>query len=176
MGLGFRGVGSCGHNGVNDSQGVIFPPLDWGILDPVRFCCLVRCLLIMVRDCESGFSGIGKSNQEVGFCNCLPCPRNQFFPKSVHPVFGVLCVTDLMAAELEEFNVRDGWIFLSRIDQHAGTEVDPLPIQPLLSRILSSVVLHGFLRSMEITQESSSGGRGIPDTNRAAGGRRQTCE
>ena len=37
MGLGVRG-GSChGHNGVNDSQGVGFYPIDSGILDPVGF-------------------------------------------------------------------------------------------------------------------------------------------
>ena len=37
VGLGVRG-GSChGHNGVNDSQGVGFYPIDSGILDPVGF-------------------------------------------------------------------------------------------------------------------------------------------
>ena len=35
--LGVGGVGSCGHNGVNDSQGVGFYPIDSGILDPVGF-------------------------------------------------------------------------------------------------------------------------------------------
>ena len=63
-----------------------------------------------------------------------------------------------VAVELEELNARDGWILGSRIDQQGGTEVGPLPVYPLLSRILSSAVSHGFLLSVEITQVSSSGG------------------
>ena len=60
-----------------------------------------------------------------------------------------------VAVDLEELDTRDGWILESRIDQQGGTEVGPLPIQPLLSRILSSAGLHGVLRSADITQESS---------------------
>ena len=37
VGLGVRSLGSCGHNGVNDSQEDGFFPLDWGVLDPVGF-------------------------------------------------------------------------------------------------------------------------------------------
>ena len=37
VGLGFGGIGSYGHNGVNDSQGDRFFPLDWGILDTISF-------------------------------------------------------------------------------------------------------------------------------------------
>ena len=66
---------------------------------------------------------------------------------------------NLVAVDLEELDTRDGWILESRIDQQGGAEVGPLPVQPLLSRILSSASLHGFLRSIEIMQESSSGGR-----------------
>ena len=63
-----------------------------------------------------------------------------------------------VVVDLEELDVRDGWILESRIDQQSDTEFGPLPVQPLLSRILSSSGLHGFLRSVEITQEISSGG------------------
>ena len=37
VGLGVGGVGSYSHNGVNNSQGGIFSPLDWGILNPIYF-------------------------------------------------------------------------------------------------------------------------------------------
>ena len=54
----------------------------------------------------------------------------------------------------------------SRIDCQGGTEVCPLLIQPLMSRILSSTRLHSFLLNMEIVQEISSGVRGgdLPQT------------
>ena len=64
-----------------------------------------------------------------------------------------------MAVDLEELDARNVWILESRIDQQGGAEVGPLLGQPLLSHILVSVGLHGFLRSVEIKQESSSGGR-----------------
>ena len=64
-----------------------------------------------------------------------------------------------MDVELEELETRDGWTLESRIDQQGGTEVGPLPVHPLLSRILCSAGSHGFICSIEITQESSSGGR-----------------
>ena len=35
--LGVGGVGSCGHKGVNNYQGDVFLPLDWGIVDPIGF-------------------------------------------------------------------------------------------------------------------------------------------
>ena len=89
-----------------------------------------------------------------------PCLRNRLFPKLVHLALGVIGVTDSMAVELGEFDERDGWILESRIDQQGGVEVGPLPIKPLMSRILSSTGSYGFLVSVEITQKFSSGGRG----------------
>ena len=62
--------------------------------------------------------------------------------------------------DLEDFDAREGWILEIRIDKQGGAKVCPLLIHPLLFRILSSARSHGFLRSMEIMQESSSGGRG----------------
>ena len=85
-----------------------------------------------------GGYGIGQATQEVGRCNRLPCLRNQLFPKLVHPSLGVPGVTDLVDVDLKEFDARDGWILERRIGQQGGTEVIPLPIQPLLPRILSS--------------------------------------
>ena len=108
------------------------------------------------------FSGVRQTIQEVGRCNFPPCLRNRFFPKLVHPALGVLGVPNSVGVDLEKLDARDGWILESRIDQQGGTEVVSLPVQPLLSRILSSYGLHGVLRSVEITQEiSSSGGREI---------------
>ena len=86
--------------------------------------------------------------------------EKKIFLKSFHPVLGVPGMTDLVDVDLEESDARDGWILESRIEKQGGKEVSPLPIQPLLSRILSSALLYGFLRSMEITQEISSGSEG----------------
>ena len=69
-------------------------------------------------------------------------------------------MADPIAIYLEDFNARYQWILESRIDWQGGTEVIPLLIEPLLSRILSSAGSHGFLRSVDITQEISSNGGG----------------
>ena len=65
-----------------------------------------------------------------------------------------------MDVYFEDIDARDGWILESSIEQRGGTEVDLLPIQPMLSPILSSAGSHGFLRSVEITQKRSSGDGG----------------
>ena len=105
------------------------------------------------------FSGVGWTIQEVGRCNHPQCPRNRFSPKLVHPALKVLGVPNSVAVDSEDLNVRYGCILESRVDPQGGTEVGPLPVQPLLSRILSSARSHGFLRSVEIMQESSSRNR-----------------
>ena len=64
------------------------------------------------------------------------------------------------------FRVR----YESRIDQQGGTEVSPLLVQPLLPHILSSAHPHGFLNSVEIMQERSSGGGTGAATKRLAVG------
>ena len=46
----------------------------------------------------------------------------------------------------------------SRIDLEGGAEVASLLVEPLLARIMCSSRSHGYLRSVEITQESRSGG------------------
>ena len=61
-----------------------------------------------------------------------------------------------VAVDLEELDARDRCILESRIDRQGGAEVSPLPVQPLMSRILSSSGLLGLLRSVDITHESSS--------------------
>ena len=148
---------------MHDSQGDGLLWSDRGIFEPI--CLELPCeALVEPGVCwgVSWFSGVGQTIQEVGRCNCPPCPRNRFFPKSVHPALGVLGVPNSVAVDLEELDARDGWILESRIDRQDGTEVAPLPVEPLLSHILSSAGSHGFLRSVEITQESSSsGGREI---------------
>ena len=65
-----------------------------------------------------------------------------------------------MPVDLEEFDERDGWILENKIYQQGGKEVSPLLVQTLMSFILSIALSHGFLRSVDITQEISSGGRG----------------
>ena len=39
------------------------------------------------------FSWVGKSIQEVGCRNLLPCLRNRIFPKSVHALLGVVVMS-----------------------------------------------------------------------------------
>ena len=69
-------------------------------------------------------------------------------------------MTNLVAIDLEELDVRDGWILESRIYQLDGLEIRPLQIQPLMSHILNIACSHNFLCSVEIMQKSSSGGVG----------------
>ena len=83
----------------------------------------------------------------MGHCNHPSHLRNRFHPKLIHLALGVPGVTDPVAIELEEFDGRDGLILESRIDRQGGTEVSPLPIQPLLSSACSYV----FLCSVDIT-------------------------
>ena len=58
----------------------------------------------------------------------------------------------LTTTYLEEIYARYVWILESRIYQQGGPEVIPLMVQPLLSYILRSDCLHGFLRILYITQ------------------------
>ena len=83
--------------------------------------------------------------------------KKHIFSKLVYPALGVLGVPNAVAVNLEEHDERDGWILEIRIDQQGGTEVSPLPVQPLMSRVLISAGSHIFLRSVEIMQESISG-------------------
>ena len=69
-------------------------------------------------------------------------------------------VSDKMPVELEESNARDGWILESRVYQQGRTEISPLLVQPLTYHIMISARSHGFLNILEITQKSSSGGKG----------------
>ena len=148
---------------MHNSQGGGLFSLDGGIFEPVGLELLCEALVEPSVCLGVGrFSGIGQTIQEVGRCSCPLCLRNRFFPKSVHPALGLLGVPNLAAVDLEEIDVGDGCILESRIDQQGGIEVGPLMVQPLLCRILSSSGSHGFLRSVEITQEiSSNGGREI---------------
>ena len=99
-----------------------------------------------------GVSIIREAVQEVGRCNCPPLLRNQLLPKTVQAALGVLGVSNPVPVELKDFDAMEGWILESRIDCQGGTEVCPLLIQPLMSRILSSTRLHSFLLNMEIVQ------------------------
>ena len=57
-------------------------------------------------------------------------------------------MSDPVPVDLEDFDGRNGWILEIRIEQQGVTEVIPLLVQHLLSCILGSGRLHGFLRSM----------------------------
>ena len=160
VGSGVRGSGYRDNDGVNDSQRGGLLSSYGGILEPVDIELLCGALVnpgmrLRVR----WFSGVGQTIHEVGPCNQPPCPRNRFFPKSAHPELGVLGVLNTVAVDLEDCNARDGYIVDIRIEQQGSTEVVPLPVQPLLSHILSYDVLHGFLCSANIMHESSSGDR-----------------
>ena len=155
------GGGSCrGDDGVHNSQGGGLFSSDKGIFEPVGLELPCDALVEAGVCLDVGrFFGAGQTIQEVGRYNCPPCLKNRFFLKLVHLALGVLGVSNSVAVDLKELNTRDGWILESRIDQQGGTGVGSLPVQPLLSRILSSDGSHGLLRSVDITQESSSGGR-----------------
>ena len=121
-----------------------------GVLEPIGIEFLRETLVKPgVRLGVGWFSGVGQTIQEVGHFNHPSCLRNRFFLKSVHPVLGVLGVPNVVAVDLEELDARDVWILESRINRQGGTELGPLPVQPLLSHILSSSGLYGFLRSVE---------------------------
>ena len=159
VGSGFGG-GSCrGNDGVHDSKGDGLFLLGGGIFKPLVLELLSEALVDPGVCLRFGrFSGVRQTTQEVGRCNFAPCLINQFFHKLVQPALGVLGVPNTVAVDLEELDARDVWILESRIERQGGTEVGPMPVQPLLSRILSSSGSHGFLHSVDIMQESSSGG------------------
>ena len=66
-------------------------------------------------------------------------------------------MSDAVSVDLKDLDARYGWILESRIDLEVGAEVAPLLVEPLLVSILCSSQLHGFMRSVEIMQESRSG-------------------
>ena len=95
----------------------------------------------------------------MGRRNRPPCIRNRLLPKPVHSELGVLGVSDAVPVDLEDLDARNGWILESRIDLKGGAEVAPLLVELLLAIILCSPRSHGFLRSVEIREESRSSGR-----------------
>ena len=109
VGSGVVGDSCRCDNGVHDSQGGGLFSSDRGVLEPVGIE-LPREAPVEPGVClrVGWFSGVGQTIQEVGRYNCLPCLRNRLFPKSVHPALGVLVVSNAVAVDLEEINVRDG--------------------------------------------------------------------
>ena len=67
-------------------------------------------------------------------------------------------MSDAVPVDLEDLDARCGKILESRIDREGGSEFAPLLVELLPMSILCSYRLHGFLRRMDITQESRSGG------------------
>ena len=104
-----------------------------------------------------GLPGVWEVIQEVGHCNRPPCLRNRLLPKSVNLALGLLGVSDAVPVDLEELDVRDGWILESKVDREGAAEVTPLLVEILLGSILCSYRSYSFLRSVEITQEIRSG-------------------
>ena len=70
----------------------------------------------------------------------------------------VLGMSDTVPIYLKDLDARDKLILERRIDIEGGTEVSPLIVESLMARILCSYLSHGFLRSVDITQEIRSGG------------------
>ena len=132
------GGGCCSHDGVDDAQpGGIFS-FNWGVFNPICFEFPGKALdqsnaSLGVR----GLLRVRESHQEVGRQNHPPCLRNRLLPKSVHSALRVMGVTDSVPVDLEDLDVRDGWILESRIDRQGGAEVVPLLVDLMLSRILS---------------------------------------
>ena len=95
--------------------------MDGGILESVGLE-LPREALVETGVClrVGWFSGVGQTTQKVGRCNRPPFLRNQFFPKLVHPAFGIIVVLNAVAVDLEELDARHEWILESRIDQQGG--------------------------------------------------------
>ena len=151
---------------MNDAEGGGFFSSDWKILDLVGFKLPGESHVQSAVGLGVGrLPGVWETIQEVGRCNQPPCLRKQLLTKSVHSELGVLGVSDAVTVDLKDLDSKDGWILESRIDIEVGaevaggTEVDPLLVEPLLARILCISRLHGLLQSVDIMQESRSGGR-----------------
>ena len=140
-------------------NGMAFSYLTKGSLIPYVLIFQTRRLSNPMRAWESGgFQGSGIPTRRWVAKIAPPCLRNRLLPKSFHLALGLLGVTDLVPIDLEDIDARDGQILENRVDQQGGAEVSPLLVELLLSHILSSSCSHGFLRSVEITQERRSGG------------------
>ena len=105
----------------------------------------------------SGLLGVWEARQEVGRLNRPICLRNLLLPKLVHLALGLLGMSYTVPVDLEYLDARYGWILESRIDIEGCAEFSPLLVELLLARILCSSQSRGFLRSVEITQESRYG-------------------
>ena len=68
-------------------------------------------------------------------------------------------MSDIVPVDLGNLNARDGWILEIRINLKGGIEVAPILVEPLMAIILCTSCLHGFLHSVEITQENRSESR-----------------
>ena len=137
--FGVRGGGCRSHDKLDDSEGGVLLSIDRRVLNAVGFKLTGE---VSVQSGVGLFTGEGswvrEAIQEVVHCNRLPRLRNRLFPKSAQTSFGVVIMSDPVSIYLKDFELREGWILESRVHRQGGTEVVPLPIQPLLSRILSS--------------------------------------
>ena len=67
-------------------------------------------------------------------------------------------MSDVVPVDLENLDARDEWILEIRIDLKGSAEVAPLLVELLMASTLCSSCSRGFLRIVEIMQESRSGG------------------
>ena len=72
---------------------------------------------------------------------------------------GVVCMSESVPVHLKSLDLKEVLIFDIRVDHQGGAEVVTLYVQPLLMQILHIPLLHGFLLSVDITQEIICGGR-----------------
>ena len=93
----------------------------------------------------------------MGRRNRPPCLRIRLLLRLFHSALGLMGMSDAVLVDLEDLNGRDGWILESRIDLKGVAEVAPLLVELLIASILCGSCSHGFLRSVDITQESRSG-------------------
>ena len=144
---------------MDDTKGGGFLPFDRRVLDPVCFKLTVESHVQSdIGLGVGGLPGVWEDSQEAGRRNHPPFLRNQPLPKSVRSALVVLDMSNVVPIDLEDLNARDGWILESRIDLEGGAEVAPLLVELLLAGILCFFRPIGFLCSVEITQESRSGG------------------
>ena len=84
------------------------------------------------------FYGIKEAIQKMGCCNCLSCLRKRLFLKLVQALLYAVGMLEYVSINMEDLESREGWILEMSIELQDGSEASPLPLNPLMLRILWS--------------------------------------